>query len=144
MRKKGGLFVDVRKDEVQILTYLFSGTVSALSRLTLVSSRIPFAFRLKKIDAYFPPGTNRLNQIQVFVSGDDGAPTTEIVDESNPLEARGNVDYLVGNDERRWIAHEVDYLQRGQFLKVHANNTDGVEHTIDVSVTIARLNSGGD
>src|SRR3990167_8832100 len=130
-----------RDDEAQVLTYPFAGTVSALSRVTLVSSRILFPFRLKRIDCYFPQGTNRLNQLSFYVSSDSGAPTTEITDEFNVLTARGNITYLVGNDERREIHHEIDFPERGMYVKVHANNTDGVEHTIDATITIARINT---
>lgn len=128
-----------RDDEMQLFTYLFSGTVSALSRVTLVSSRIGFPFRIKRVDAYFPQGTNRTNQLFFFVAPDNGAPITEIVDEDNIFVARGNVTYLAGNDERRDVLHEVEYQRSGMYLKVHANNTDGVEHTIDATITIARI-----
>jgi hypothetical protein len=48
-------------------------------------------------------------------------------------------DFIVGDDD--WKEQEVNITvpERGYFLKVSAENTDTVEHTIDASITFEIL-----
>ena len=126
----------------QLFTLHFYDTVTALSEKTVVSSRIMFPFVIHRISIGFPPGSNRLVQIKIFVSADDEAPTTGEPSGTNIFAQYGQKDYVVGDDAVVEFPHQIDVSERGMYLKVYANNLDSYDHTIDVHVTIERKQEG--
>jgi len=54
----------------------------------------------------------------------------------NLLAESGQVDYLAGDDDRIVIDHNAFSPTSPAWLKVHANNTDGFEHTINATIII--------
>ena len=116
----------------------FSDTVSAGSEKTLTSNRLMFPFTLKKIRVAWPPGVNRTVRLKVFIAPSPDTPTSGEPSGTNVFAQFGQVDYLVGDDAVEEIEHEIRVEERGMFIKVYANNTDGFDHTIDVIVTLDR------
>jgi len=126
-----------------LYTLIFHDTVSALSEKTLVSDRIRWKFRIHRIQVAFPPGANRLVKIKVFYSPDSNAPSTGEPSGTNLFAQWGPQDYIVGDDALIEFPHRISPDGRGLFLKVYADNEDTYEHTIDVRLTIEKLEEGG-
>ena len=125
----------------QKLTLPFHGTVSALSEQVLVSNSIRFPFITRKIRIAFPPGANRLVRIKIFTSTDPSDPSSGEPLDNNLFAQHGQVDYFIGDDDERTFEHEVEIDTINNWLKVYANNLDGFDHTIDVIITIERINN---
>lgn len=123
----------------QILTVNFYDTVAAASGATLVSKRISRPFRLWLIRPHFPLNTNRTLQLSFFLSPDDSAPTSPPTTGSNVLAEASHTNYVVGDDEYKMLWQNFDSQTGGHYLKVYANNTDTVTHTIDVQMFIELL-----
>ena len=123
----------------KILTCSFFGTVSAVAEQILVSKRIGYAFKTSSIVCSFPVGTNRLVNLQFFVSPDPTDPVSGRTSGSNILEALGNVDYITGDGEQKTFSHEIVYNNTPNWLKVRAVNSDFFDHTVDVQWTIIPL-----
>ena len=117
-------------------TIVFFDTVSANSRKTLVSQRISTPYRIRRIVASFALNTNRTLKLTFHVSQDDNAPTSSKPTDFSLLSEYGHVDYLAGDDEQKNVNNDFIVNYSGSYIKVHANNTDGFEHTIDCFVEI--------
>jgi len=117
-------------------TFAFYNTVAAGSRITLVSGRIAQPFTFKGGSIYFAPGANLLLRVSVFVSDDPSAPATGEPEGHNILLPHSAVAYFVGNDGRVPIETEVVVKNVGAYLKVHAYNTDAVQHSVVVNLEI--------
>jgi len=117
-------------------TYFFLGTCDALSEKTLVSDRVFHPFVTRKFLVSFALNTQRLLHIKVFVDDDKEVPVSGEPSGQNLFSSYGNVDYVVGDGVTLEFEHEVNINQRGMWLKVYAQNLDGVAHTIDVAITI--------
>ncbi len=122
------------------VTLAFNGIVAANGELTLVSKRLSFPFTVKRLIASFALGTDRTTQIRFFISLDNSAPSSGFPTGQNLLEPYGQVDYLVGDDERKDVPHEAVEPEAGAFVKVHALNTDPFDHSVDALVIIQALN----
>jgi hypothetical protein len=120
-----------------VMTAAFYSTVDANSKKTLVSERINSPFQTRRIVASFALNTARKLRLHFFISPDDDNPTTTYPNGVNLLQLVGQVDYLVGDDEQKDIRFEVPESLSGMWLKVYANNTDNVEHTIDAQIEFA-------
>lgn len=114
----------------------FFGTVLAGGELTLACPRIGTRYRVKSITATFPLGCINLVQLSFFVSIDNDKPSTGRPSGTSLLQDYGQVDYLVGDDTKKRLEHEVDVMERVTYLKVHALNGDFNDHNIDVQMTI--------
>jgi len=123
-------------------TVAFYGTVSANSELTLVSPRICSGFALKRILVTFAPGCENLVALRFFYSLDDHAPSSGYPSGINVLRDYGQVDYVVGDDVQKNLDHEVEILEGGAYLKVHADNDDSYPHSVDVQMFIEPLPRG--
>lgn len=117
-------------------TVSFFGTVSAASELTLACPRIGTPYTVKSITATFPLGCINLVQLSFFAAIDDDEPTTGRPSGTSLLQDYGQVDYIVGDDTKKELQHEVDVIDRVTFLKVHALNEDFSDHNVDVQMTI--------
>lgn len=117
----------------------FSGSVAALSRATLVSKFINYPYRVVQFSASFALGTNRTLRLSPLIDRDASAPTTLPIMGTNLLAQTGEVEFIVGDDERKVMTLGVEQIGRGTFLKVHANNLDTFDHTIDAQITIEIL-----
>jgi len=126
----------------QLFTLHFHDTVDPLSEKTIVSERIMFPFRIHRISAGFAPGTNRLMLIKIFVAADDSAPASGEPEGVNIFAQYGQRDYITGDDELLEFPHQIEVPERGMWIKVYANNLDTYSHTIDVHITIERLEEG--
>ena len=126
----------------QFFTLHFHDSVDPLSEKTIVSERINFPFRITQIIVGFPPGTNRLVRIKIFVAADDSAPTSGEPEGVNIFAQYGQRDYVTGDAAMLRFPHMIDVPERGMWIKVYANNLDTYSHTIDVHVTIERLEGG--
>jgi len=127
------------QDERQILTYFLCGTVDAASRLTLVSQPIRFPFRTKNFLINFASGSNFLNQVSIHVEDNPSAPDVRAPATPSLFATTSNTPYFVGSGASIDIAHEVEFLNDGLYLKVHANNLNGSAEDVAVCVTIAKL-----
>lgn len=117
-------------------TISFFGTVDADSKKTLVSKRIAVPFGVRRISASFIAGTNRTMKLYFFVSPDPSAPTTTKPTGTNVLTQHGHRRYITGDDERKELFVEVEFKERGYYLKVYADNEDNFPHTIDAQMMI--------
>lgn len=120
-------------------TVIFSGICYANSELTLVSKRIGFRFRVIKFVTSFALGTDRTLQLRLFVSKDPTAPSTGRPTGVNILGLFGEDPFVIGDDEQKVMDLDIEYKERGRFLKIHANNTDSFDHTVDVFVIIQSM-----
>lgn len=124
------------KVEYQTLTVSFFGTVAAGVEATLVSKAISRSFRLSRVRAHFPLGTDKTLQLEFFISPDDAAPASGKPTGFNVLEQTGQVSYIVGDDGPVIFDSDAYASTSPAWVKVYANNTDAFAHTIDVQVRI--------
>lgn len=117
-------------------TLSFFGHVSASAEVTLAGPRIGTKYTVKSIVATFPLGCINLVQLSFFTSIDDNKPTTGRPSGTSLLQDYGQVDYVVGDDDKKILQHEIKIEERGTYLKVHALNDDFAEHDVDVQITI--------
>jgi len=110
----------------------FAGTVTAGGELTLCSDLISLPFTLNSVLISFALNTNRTVQIDIFASPDNDTPTTGRPAGSSLCELYGQVNYIVGDDEQKFITHDLVCNERVTYLKVYAKNTDIFDHTVDV------------
>lgn len=124
-------------------TISFFAMVAASSNKTLVSQRISRPFRVTKIAARFALGCENLLTLRFYHAADDEAPTANAPNGVSMLQDYGQVDYVVGDQDTKEMDHEVIVEESGAYLKVYAENADGVEHSIDVQITINDVEKGG-
>jgi hypothetical protein len=117
-------------------TLSFHGTCNSASVLTLASPRISTPFRVKSIRATFPLGCINLLQLSFLLAYDGSTPATGKPSGTSMLQDYGQVDYIVGDDIKKMLLHEVDVNESGTYLKVYAKNDDFSDHGVDVQVTI--------
>lgn len=111
------------------------GTVSANDVLTVVSRRIDFSFYTRRIRVAFPPGTERKLQIKVFSCSDSSAPSSGEPHGKSLMSMLSDTDYVVGDNSVFDFPHD-EKFPGGYYVKAYGNNTDGFEHTLDVSIII--------
>jgi len=121
------------------VTIPFKGTCSANSELTLVSERLNFPYRTKKIIASFALNTNHTLQIVPILSYDPSAPASGRPIGQSLFSPYGQVDYLSGDDEHEEHIHEIYVTSIGSYLKIYANNFDVFDHTVDAQIHIEVL-----
>lgn len=114
------------------------GTCTASLTKVLSSNLIQFPFMTKKIRVAFALGCQRLMQIKVFVSIDARNPVSGEPDGVSILGLLSSYDYVVGDDNVVELEDE-QIFDGGRYIKVYANNSDPVNHTIDCIVTIEEL-----
>lgn len=119
-----------------IKSIVFAGTVPANSNLTLVSPLITDTFEVLEISAKFALNTNSTVKLRYFVAPDTSNPTNGKPGGFNILEEYGQVDYLTGDDETKYLRCSASAPQRNNFVKVYVENTDAFPHTIDSIITI--------
>ncbi len=119
-----------------LISIPFVGTCAAGATLVLVSKRINVPFVTKEILASFPLNSNRLLQLEYFISLDPEAPTTGKPQGNSLFSLYGNVHYIVGDDEIKIFPHEIRQKESGTYIKIYANNTDTFPHTVDSIVLI--------
>ena len=117
-------------------TIAFNGSVDAFGEVTLVSKRVNFPFILEDFHCSFALGQNRTVQLKFFHSFDDVAPTSGVPTGTDLLNILGQSAYVVGDEETKIFPMEVVNRKAGSYLKVHASNTDGFVHTVDVLAVV--------
>lgn len=123
----------------KIQTITFFGRVSASSKLTLLSKKITAPYKIKRIRAGFPSGTNRLNLLRYYITQSTDAPTANPPIGTNILLSIGQVDYVTGDDNIVDFEHEIINAEANTYVAVYAENQDVFEHTIETQVTIEFL-----
>ena len=113
------------------VTLLFHGVVSANGELTLVSKRLTFLYRTMAFGISFPLNTNRTVFATFIISMDPNAPTIGRPQGVDVFGTHGQVPFITGDDETHVFYHETITIQSGSFIKLHLDNTDGFDHTID-------------
>lgn len=125
--------------EPTLKTISFAGTCSANSEQTLVSPQISTPYMVRDITASFALNTNRLLQLDFYISPDPSDPSSGRPSGVSLMREYGQVEYIVGDNEQKFIKHETMMATHPSWLKVYANNTDFYDHTIDVIMTIEIL-----
>lgn len=120
----------------EVKTITFYGVCLAAGELTLVSKRIGTPFKLRGIHATFALGCINLLLVRFFVAADDEAPAAGQPNGVSMLRDYGQVDYLVGDDTKKEVFHEIEVKEAGSWLKVHAENGDFFDHAVDVQIMI--------
>lgn len=123
----------------QIQTILFSGTCAALSEQTLVPPMIRFPFKIRRLRIKFALNTNATLRIKFFISPDPSDPSTGEPTGTNIFSARGQVDYIVGDDEWIDMEHEINNPTINTWLKMYGNNLDVFAHSMSAQVTIESM-----
>lgn len=119
-----------------MITISFYDTVAAASEKTLVSQRIPHPFTIKRIRAYFVPGSINQLLLRFLISPDDSVSTSGLPSGHSVLADYGQVDYVVGDGDAKDMRNDVKVDVGNSYVKVHAQNDDSAVHTIDVQVEI--------
>ena len=88
-------------------TLMFAGTCPARGEITLVSDWISRPFQTRQITIRFPVGTLNLLALQIFLAGDDDAPTTGPPSGIDLLQDYGQVDYVRGDGYQIVLNHVV-------------------------------------
>ena len=122
-----------------IKTVAFAGTVAARSSQVLVSKRIGTGFGLRRIHATFPPGCINLVYLRFYISPDDDAPASGHPTGVSVLRDYGQVDYVIGDDQKKELEHHVEQPEGGYYMKVYAVNDDYYAHAVDVQMFIELL-----
>ena len=126
--------------EPTVKTIAFFGTCLANSTKVLASHSISSPFVLTEIKASFALNTNRLLKLSFFISPDETEQTTGEPTGLNLLGEYGQVDYITGDDESKFLKHNASQPTHPTWLKVYAVNIDDFNHTIDVQMTIELIN----
>jgi len=119
-------------------TLVFNGVVAANSITTLVSQHLLFPFATRELRVHFALNTNKQLRIQFLVSPDNSASTSSHFTGHSLLSTLGQVPYVVGDDETVVIPYHVLIPDVGMYLKIHADNRDSYEHSIDAQIFITR------
>lgn len=119
-----------------IKTVTFHGQVGSLGEVTLTSPRITTPFATVDITASYPPGCVNLVRLKFFISYDDSEPVTGEPDGMSLLRDYGHVDYIVGDNQQKYLTHNVTIKESGAYIKVYAKNYDTDPHAVDVQVSI--------
>jgi hypothetical protein len=114
----------------------FYGDCPAGTNITLVSERISNPFILDSISAHFPLNLAWTMHLKFFISPDPSAPTTEEPTGFNILAEYGQVDYLTGDDDSKFILTNAISPTSPTWLKIYAINSDAFDHTIDAQMKI--------
>jgi hypothetical protein len=125
-----------------VYTFPINGTCPAGSQRVFASREIRFPYKISRISVGFPLGTNRTLQLRFLIAGDEDEtiPTGNIPPTGqNILRPFTETDFVVGDDETKILAHQVEELSNRSFLKVWATNLDGFDHTVDVLFEIEAL-----
>jgi hypothetical protein len=120
----------------ELKTVTFYGVCLARAGLTLVCKRIGSPFRLRAIHATFALGCINLLLVRCYTAADDEAPAAGQPNGVSILRDYGQVDYLVGDDTKKEVLHEVEVAEAGSYLKVYADNQDFFDHAVDVQIMI--------
>ena len=120
-------------------TISFFGTCTANSEKTLVSPRISTPYAVKTIIANFALNTNRTLQLDFYIAPDNDAPTSGRPSGMSLMREYGQIEYVVGDDEKKEFQHQAFSPTSPSWLKIYANNTDSFDHTIDCHITIQLL-----
>ncbi len=129
----------------EIKAVSFYGTCPALSEITLVSKRISSPFITKEVQAHFALNTNRLLELDFYISLDDQAPSSDRPTGMSFFSEYGQIDYITGDNETKRLRHSSIITEGGSFLKVYAKNNDNFDHTIDVQIIIEpHIKAGGE
>jgi len=115
-------------------TVSFVGTCPARSGVTLVSKRIQTAFRLMGIAVRFASGCNNLLRLHFYWGLDSSGPGSVAPGGVSLLRDYGQVDYVVGEGESKWLEHGLAVDAGGSYLKVYAENDDWYDHAVDVQM----------
>jgi len=114
----------------------FVGVCAARSKNTFVSKHIGTPFRLEQIHATFPEGCIDKMKLSFFISTDPSESTTEAPNGISILRDYGQVDYIIGNNTKKELKHNVEQEEASSYLKVFADNEDYFPHKVDVQMFI--------
>jgi len=120
-------------------TIAFNETLPEYQNILLVSKRIPYPYKLVKIRAHFPLGTDRKLQLQYYLSPDKSEDVTHGKTGINVLHALGYSEYITGDNNTVEIECSIEVPEAGTYVKVYATNEDVYEHTVDVQAIIEPL-----
>lgn len=114
----------------QIITLPFHDICPADSNITLVSRKLSFPFKTRRIVASFALNTNCLLELRYVIGQGDAAPTATQPDGVDLLSLFGHVGYLTGDDSDFSIEHQFSVDTFPNYLKIYAINNDAFQHTI--------------
>ncbi len=117
-------------------TVSFHGVCSARASKVLVSKPITTGYIISEIHATFALGCVNKLRLEFLISSDDDAPTTGKPLGQSVLADYGQVAYVVGDNTKKVMAHNVESDSGGTWLKVYAVNDDFYDHDIDVQIII--------
>jgi hypothetical protein len=120
----------------RLVSIPFLFTVPAGGSYIRCSKRVTSAFITSELLASFPVGTNRTMRLRFFVASDNLTSGAALVGGTNLLAFAGQVDYMVGDDGNRRFPVQVEFKERGLYVKVEGTNTDGADHTVDCVVVL--------
>jgi len=123
----------------------YSGALAAGTRVTLISTTsIPFPFAVEEVAFVFAAGVASKLRLSLWAAGNDAAPTIGTPAGRLLTGAFGNVAYVTGDAGIiRLRPSDGDgaliVQEPGQWLKVHAQNTDANAHDVNAIITIREM-----
>lgn len=117
-------------------TVSFHGSCAARSSKVLVSKAITTAYIISEIHATFALGCVNKLRLEFLIAHDDEAPSTGKPSGVSVLADYGQVAYVIGDNSKKIMGHNVESDSGGTYLKVYAVNDDFYDHDIDVQIMI--------
>lgn len=115
------------------------GLVAAGAHLGLVSSPIPFPFRVTQIKMVFTDDAQNLVRYYPLVSSNRNVSTTSVSDGENLLARQSPVNYFIGKALAKTINCNVEVPETNMHLKVHTLNGAPTPYYTNVTIRIEEL-----
>ena len=123
----------------QITIPLAQAVLNAGAQNTLVSSLIPFPFRIVQVKMFFSFTTNNLVRYYWLVSSSNDISTTGVPSGDNPFSGVGTLPYFVGEGIMRKEVCSYEDKAGRKYVKLHTLNGSLVAQPINASVVVQEL-----
>ena len=123
----------------RVLEIPFVGLVAAGAHLTLVSSPIPFPFRITELKMVYTDDAQSLVRHYWLLSPNRNVSTSSVASGSNLLARQAPTDYYIGKALAKRILCNVEVTDIPMHIKVHTLNGAPTPYYINCSCTIEEL-----
>jgi hypothetical protein len=130
---------DLFTESKRVVEIPFNLTVPALGRATLVSSLIPYTFRLLRIKMVFDENALNLLRLRWLISTNAGVSATGPPAGDDITATESPTPYYIGNNLIVTSNINQDYPVDRHYLKLYAENDNGVPVVANCTVIIQAL-----
>lgn len=117
----------------------FSGTVGAGTHLTIVSSAIPYGFRVKEAKMIFTVDANNNIRHYWLVSSEPSESTTGVPSGDNIFARENRQSYFIGKSFIRKAVTSLSYPDAPLYIKCHTWNQGAYPYVINCAINIEEL-----